>query len=776
VEVGEERESHLRLTAQPLRDFAHPVEDKAMQLLIPLVIVAGLYGLGTASASATPGDIDDNGYLDARDLVGFNPCLQGPESSPGPACILVADMNGDGAVDLIDVARFQTSLGHLPIPLRDTVGDVLTINSTRPYSGRQTCTGTCHVHDVDLISNGFMFQQGRTNPDGDVVLGDDFFGNAHRFNQSAGMFGRFRPAAPDGSWMSSKHNDSPSQMDKTAFFWNGFCAVCHVGGGPGEVDQDGYKYWDEATGLFGYEAAGLNDEDVQLDRDYAFLNPANGTVTPARWDITGVSDPDCLFCHRTQRTIAENGTNMNWVWRAATLRASTNLTDETGNSVPAFASAATAGQGWFSLLELVTPPPPLPLAKRLQIDYGVGVTDGSLMVQDNEQLALTPESVAFPPRDEACWWCHDRRKRGEVWFTPDNVMYAKFNKLLDDDPSNDIPPSKSKACTYCHPNLPDHGHYVAKGNSFAMRLNDHLDSVGFRSCRECHLELLPSGEMNPNRHPDAPPFPGEALVHLAGPMTEVLACQACHIPFGETPAGVQFDNAVTGNQISFTTASFLSADPLDPTDPDKSRWYPGFQWKEDTDGVMRLFPLSYMLSTWWADWDQRETPDDYSDDVIIPIALWRVREITGGAPLPIVTDDNVDGIPEVNRPEEIHVYLEALLGTDSYGTPFAARPVLVKGRQLWFLDPESPTGVNTINHGEVGITVEWATGYSLSHYVRRAEEAWGAGDHSNPGCAACHTPVGTSPVFDRLILVDPYGPDGQPVYETVRAMTGLNPP
>jgi len=31
-------------------------------------------------------------------------------------------------------------------------------------------------------------------------------------------------------------------------------------------------------------------------------------------------------------------------------------------------------------------------------------------------------------------------------------------------------------------------------------------------------------------------------------------------------------------------------------------------------------------------------------------------------------------------------------------------------------------------------------------------------------------------VWDRLVLVDPWGPDGKPVYERVRTMTGLNPP
>jgi hypothetical protein len=55
---------------------------------------------------------------------------------------------------------------------------------------------------------------------------------------------------------------------------------------------------------------------------------------------------------------------------------------------------------------------------------------------------------------------------------------------------------------------------------------------------------------------------------------------------------------------------------------------------------------------------------------------------------------------------------------------------------------------------------------------------WARGDtHMQSGCPDCHSPdTHTSPVFDRLILVDPCDVDGQPVYQTVREMTGLNPP
>ena len=37
------------------------------------------------------------------------------------------------------------------------------------------------------------------------------------------------------------------------------------------------------------------------------------------------------------------------------------------------------------------------------------------------------------------------------------------------------------------------------------------------------------------------------------------------------------------------TSQYLSADPLNPNDPDTSVWYPDVRWKEDSDGETRLF-------------------------------------------------------------------------------------------------------------------------------------------------------------------------------------------
>jgi hypothetical protein len=67
---------------------------------------------------------------------------------------------------------------------------------------------------------------------------------------------------------------------------------------------------------------------------------------------------------------------------------------------------------------------------------------------------------------------------------------------------------------------------------------------------------------------------------------------------------------------------------------------------------------------------------------------------------------------------------------------------------------------------------------ALSHGVLSKEQALGYSP-VNPelGCRDCHRPASKdSPVFDRLVLVDPFDQDGRPVYKTVRQLTGLNPP
>ena len=75
---------------------------------------------------------------------------------------------------------------------------------------------------------------------------------------------------------------------------------------------------------------------MTLDGDYIDIDYATGDLRLAPWDITGVSGPDCLYCHRAQRNITTARRNKtalrqgfstaglgdnNYSWRATVLGA-----------------------------------------------------------------------------------------------------------------------------------------------------------------------------------------------------------------------------------------------------------------------------------------------------------------------------------------------------------------------------------------------------------------------------------------------------------------------
>ncbi|MBI1826102.1 MAG: hypothetical protein HY287_02210 [Planctomycetes bacterium] len=740
--------------------------------------------IGDAPPAQAAVDLDGDGYVGIKDFAIFQACLAGPQQSLGPGCPAAIDLDADRDADLADFAAIQRERGHLPIPLRDTLGSVIPIDSATPYSGRQTC-GTSGCHNVDIIGNGIKFQQGRTDLNGNVIVHDDYFGDGRWWQKSPSRYGHFSSSS---TWhqLASKNNASESEMDVSTFGWVGACGGCHAGGGPGEFDRDGKRLYDADTGKFGYELLGKTPQDVVFDGDYAYQpETVQGSLTSARWDITGLSEPDCLLCH-TPDPQWNNGQNVNRrTWRSAVLGAYTNLVDDDGAQVPAFAAAGAAGQGWFSSIAMAAG-----VATKLQLDYSVGVMRGSLIENFDHTVALPQTAVDYPPRDNACWGCHGPigflESRGSTWFDDRDVHYRQFNRMNDADPTNDIPAARSAVCVVCHPGQLDHN--FAKGNSISKHFRDELDYVNMRTCRDCHLTILPNGQPNPNKHPDAPDVPGNVTVHLIGffegengPM-KVLSCQFCHVPYPlMNPARAFGDATLTGVRIKHMTNEFYSADPLNPTNPDKSRWYPGAQWKKDKDGVERVFPTHWWFHLYWADWNQNGTPDDLTDDAVVPIPMWKLLQATGGQPLPGITDDNGDGIKEINRPEEILTYIQLLKGNDRYGQPIAQRPVYVKTTRMWYEDPGSPTGVSFLEPEGTGMAIDpWKSDvYGLDHNVLEKEQAWGHDDPKNPddGCRHCHRPdTLNSPVFDRLILIDPWGPDGKPIYKTIRQLTGLNPP
>jgi len=643
------------------------------RLSINLLIVTLITIVPCASYAAATGDFDGNGYVDNSDYSQLAACLSlsGPGVDPGlPGCIDVFDMDTDGDVDVADFAAFSANLGHLPMPLIDVLGKPITVDSTQPYSPNRTC-GECHEHAVADIANGEWFQQGRTNLAGEVDMRDDYDGDGKFWVKSAGRYGKWGQSFQ--LQLAAKDNTHPSQIDQTTFGWVRDCSGCHSGGGPGERDRDDQLLFNAATGQFGYELLGKTPEDVALDGDYSVLDWNSGAVSLAPWNVTGVSEPDCLLCHRDNRPTV-NGTDMVMPWRRNVLGAGANLVDDKGAPVPAFAAASTAGQGWFStntaaaMKTVSTELSGLGPADRaflddphrsqsniaatttLQIDYTAGVADGSLIVNAKNEVLLVKEAIAPKTRDKACVSCHPLAVvAGEVWFDDRDIHYRKFNNLNDEDPSNDIAAERSTVCGVCHPAALDHN--AAKGNAFQLQYRNELDYVNFRTCRDCHLTELANGEPNPHKHPESPDVPGETPIHQIGfaegengPM-RVMSCQACHIPYALT-AGLFFRDITVPGNIAWTS-QYLSADPLNPADPNKDKWYPPLLWKTDTDGVERLFPASVWINIYFGDWNQNGTPDDLSDDVIAPIYTWRLAQAVGSSPLPILTDDDNDGRLEI---------------------------------------------------------------------------------------------------------------------------------
>ena len=76
---------------------------------------------------------------------------------------------------------------HPEIPLIDYDGNEISLDSNVPYSPKNTC-GECH--DYDAITNAYHFQQGRTDADGHIIVGDDLDSRLP-WLVSRGMYGKW---------------------------------------------------------------------------------------------------------------------------------------------------------------------------------------------------------------------------------------------------------------------------------------------------------------------------------------------------------------------------------------------------------------------------------------------------------------------------------------------------------------------------------------------------------------------------------------------------------
>jgi hypothetical protein len=319
---------------------------------------------------------------------------------------------------------------HKKIILKGFDGSPLNMESKIPYSPQKTC-GSCH--NYDQITNGYHFQQGRTDGNGRIVI-NDTFDPKYPWSLSSGMYGKFMVASMDSSQLAKKINQTFSEIDKSSFSFVQRCGPCHPGGGWGEYDRKGNSYYNEETKKFGYELSG---DDPVLDGDYTSFSMGNANYG-APWDRSGVSEADCLICHLK---------GYQWQERGATLRGRF------------FKYGPTIGAGW-GMIKLSQDEFGNSKVDELTVDY----TQKGVI--DFENLHL---QIARRPPDENCWSCHavaDGKRRGRQWNSETDIHKAKGFHCID-----------------CHPS--DNNHNFAKGDTIQETVRDDLTNT-MHSCEDCH--------------------------------------------------------------------------------------------------------------------------------------------------------------------------------------------------------------------------------------------------------------------------------------------------
>ncbi|MGQ9573974.1 MAG: cytochrome c3 family protein [Thermoguttaceae bacterium] len=593
-----------------------------------------------------------------------------------------------------------------PFSLRDEQGNVINPvagnNADRPYSPKQTC-GACH--DYEKITRGFHFTQGQGEPPTPEQAARCLWAS------TPGNFGgNWCSPAPLYRYLSPKKNSSAATMDMTAFsFFTSPCGTCHPGGGSAEYDRDGkrYDHW-MSDPKSGFTSKGQNNFD--------------GDYYQARWSETGVLEADCLLCHMP---------GYDYEGRRQQIKAWN------------FRWAATAGSKFAAVKGSIQQGEPVEVVYHKE--------------RFNPDGTLEPQIVR-EPRNEACLSCHAQpgwKKRG-----------ANFS------PRTDVHLRAGLKCVDCHPagsSATDpriagkEEHQIGKGDDPGGLVRNDLDNT-MLTCMDCH----DTGKLGAPvaRHRWLPPL------HL-----EAIACQTCHIPERLVmPIEVQASDV-------FNTAPKIDL-------PGKRLWTfygPDWQFRNhygylhmmgyDDKPTQRfrpklvrykgkIYPANQIHSAWPGIEIEGQTAlmQPRMGDIV---KMWTSHRADPAAKYPElakIVDDNGDGVPEVNRPEEI----DALIHSVTQMLADIQYPMDGK-RVVWVMDDRvyrSGAEFRTLPKREWETAV-FANVHKYSHDILPAKAALGSG-----GCTDCHSPG--SEFFFAPALVYRFDQNGQPVVEPQYRRLGLS--
>jgi len=592
-----------------------------------------------------------------------------------------------------------------PFFLRDEAGRVINPvtgeNAEQPYSPKQTC-GASGCHNYGLITQGFHFQQGADEPP--------------TADQAARCQWASTPGLYGGTWCSPgplyrslapKKNASGRTIDMTSFgLITAGCAKCHPGGGPMEYDRDGYRYDERMRD----PAAGLTPGgDNDFDGDYY----------KARWSETGVLEADCLLCHLPEYDFAARNKQLdalNFRW------------------------APTAGSGLGTVTGAVAK------NEAVTVKYDVS--------KFNPDGTMSPH-IVVSPRNETCLACHAQpgwKKRGANFRARTDVHLRAGLRCVDCHPAG------SRAID---PRVQGREvHQFGKGDDPGGQVRNDLDNT-VRACADCHTSGYLGAPIA--EHRGLPPL------HL-----ERLACQTCHIPervvmpiqvqvsdvFNPAPKippggkqlwtfyGVDGDYR---NHYGYLEMMGYDDKPTEPFRPVLAL-YKG-----------KVYPVNRVHTAWPA------IEEDGKPGLAQPLMsdirkMWTTHRAdpTKYPHLAEITDDNADGMIEVNRPAEI----DALIASVTQMLTETGWPMDGK-RVVWVMNDRVYT--SGTQYREIA-KHEWEASpygnvHKYSHDVYPAKAALGA-----KGCSDCH--AADSPFFFAMRLEYPFDENARPVTRAQHELMG----
>jgi len=593
-----------------------------------------------------------------------------------------------------------------PFHLRDEDGKIIDPvkgeNAIKPYSPKMTC-GACH--DYEKITKGFHFTQGMGEMPTDRQVARCLWAS------TPGNFGgNWCSPAPLYRYLSPKKNDCAVTMDMTAFtFFTSPCGACHPGGGSAEYDREGKRYdrW-MSDPRSGFTSKGDNN----LDGDYY----------QARWSETGVLEADCLLCHMPEYDFGQRKKQLE-AWN--------------------FRWAATAGSKFASVRGSVQKGEPVEVVYNKELF--------------NPDGTIEPHIVR-EPRNEACLSCHAQpgwKKRG-----------ANFS------PRTDVHLRAGLKCVDCHPAgsaaadpriAGREEHQFGKGDDPGELVRNDLDNTCL-SCPDCH----DTGRMGAPlaKHRWLPPL------HL-----DAIACQTCHIPERvvmpiEVQASDVFNPAPKIDQPGKRLWTFYGPDwefrnhygylhMMGYNDKPTERFRPKLVRYKG-----KIYPVNQVHSAWPGIEIEGQTAlmQPKMGDIV---KMWTAHRLDPASKYPElakIVDDNGDGVPEVNRPEEI----EALIHSVAQMLADIQYPMQNK-RVVWVMDDRvyrSGTEYRVVQK-EPWEASPYANVHKYSHDILPAKAALGSG-----GCTDCHSPA--SEFFFAPALVHLFDEQGNPVVEPQYRRLGLS--